>query len=97
MVIADFQIENKANRPRLFQKRFLVANIKFEVILKILFLKISNANIFFSKKILMWKTYTTNEALLITEQVLIIILKEFVIAELDIDSKIFVVYVAIQE
>ena len=52
MVIADFQIEDKASKPRFFQKTFLIANTKFEVILKMFFLKISNADISFDKKIL---------------------------------------------
>ena len=52
MVIADFQVENKASRPRFFQEIFLVANIKFKVILKMPFLKISNADVSFGKKTL---------------------------------------------
>ena len=52
IVIADFQVENKANRFRFFQKTFLVANTKFEVILEMLFLKISNADVLFDKKTL---------------------------------------------
>ena len=47
MVIADFQVEDKSGRPRFFQKTFLVADTKFEVILGMLFLKISNADIAF--------------------------------------------------
>ena len=53
MVIADFQIENKANRSRFFQETFLVADTKFEVILGMFFLKISNADILFGEKTLM--------------------------------------------
>ena len=97
MVIADFQVEDKANRPRFFQKTFLVADIKFEVILGMPFLKISNADVLFGEKILTWKTYTTNEALFTTKQVQIIDKKNFVIAVLDADNKTFVVYMAIQE
>ena len=52
MIIADFQVENKANKPRFFQKTFLVANTKFEVILRMLFLKFSNADMLFGKKTL---------------------------------------------
>ena len=52
MVIADFQVENKANKPKFFQEIFLIADTKFEMILKMLFLKISNANVSFGKKIL---------------------------------------------
>ena len=97
MVIADFQVENKANRPRFFQETFLVANTKFEVILGMPFLKISNADVSFGEGTLTWKTYTTNEALSTTKQVQIVDPKEFVIAVLDVDSETFVVHVAIRE
>ena len=53
MVIADFQVEDKANRPRFFQEIFLVADTQFEVILGMLFLKISNADVLFSEETLM--------------------------------------------
>ena len=52
MIIADFWVEDKGGRLKFFQKTFLVANTKFEVILRISFLKINNANVSFSKKIL---------------------------------------------
>ena len=52
MVIANFQVEDKTNKPRFFQKNFLVADTKFEVILGILFLKISNTDMSFGEKIL---------------------------------------------
>ena len=97
IVIADFQVENKANRPKFFQEIFLVANTKFEVMLGMLFLKINNTDVLFSEETLTWRTYTTNDVLLITEQVQIVDLKEFVIATLDIDSETFMVYMAIWE
>ena len=50
-------MQDKVDRPRFFQKTFLLANIKFEVILKMLFLKISNLGMLFSKKTLIWKSY----------------------------------------
>ena len=52
MIIADFQVEDKGGRPRLFQETFLVADTKFEVILRMPFLKISNVNMAFGKKTL---------------------------------------------
>ena len=97
MVITDFQVEDKANRPKFFQEIFLVAVTKFEVILEMPFLKISNADISFGKKTLMWKTYTTNKTLSTTKQVQIINKKDFVIAALDANSKMFVMHVAIRE
>ena len=53
MVIADFQVEDKANRPRFFQETFLVADTKFEVILGMPLLKISNADMSFGEGTLM--------------------------------------------
>ena len=47
MVIANFQVEDKANRPRFFQEIFLVVNTKFEIILGIFFLKFSNLDMSF--------------------------------------------------
>ena len=49
MVIADFQVEDKSGRPRFFQETFLVADTKFEVILGIPFLKLSNADVSFGE------------------------------------------------
>ena len=51
----------------------------------------------FGKRILTWRTYTTNKALPTTKQVQIVDLKEFVIVALDVNSNIFVVHVAIWE
>ena len=67
------------------------------MILRMPFLKISNADVSFGEETLMWKIYTTNEALPITERVQIVDSKEFVIAALDVDSKTLVVHVAIRE
>ena len=74
-----------------------MADTKFEVILGMFFLKISNADVSFGKGTLMWKIYTTNKALPTTEQVQIINKKDFVIAALDADSETFVVHVAIRK
>ena len=52
MVIADFQVEDKAGKSKFFQKIFLIANTKLEVILGILFLKLRNANMLYSEKTL---------------------------------------------
>ena len=95
IVIANFQVKDKASRLRFFQEIFLIANTKFEVILKMLFLKISNTDILFNKETLTWKSYITNKALPTTKQVQIVDPKEFIIAVLNIDSKTFIVHVVI--
>ena len=90
-------MEDKSGRPRFFQETFLVADTKFKVVLGMLFLKISNADVAFGKETLTWKSYTTNEALPTTKRVQLVDPKEFVIAALDAESKTFVVHVAIRE
>lgn len=52
MVIANFQVDDKIDRPRLFQETFLLTNTKFKMILRIPFLKINNVNVLFGQKIL---------------------------------------------
>ena len=49
MMIADFQVEDKGGRPRFFQETFLLADTKFEVVLEMPFLEISNADIAFGE------------------------------------------------
>ena len=95
MVIADFQVENKVNKPRFFQENFLVANTKFEVILGVLFLKLSNAIVLYGEKIPTWRTNTINEVLFITKRIWTIYKIDFVIVVLNADSKIFVIHIAI--
>lgn len=74
-----------------------MANINFEVIVRMFFLKINNANVAFGKKTHMWKFYTTNKVFFTTAWVQIIDKTDFVIMALDIDNKTFVVYVTIWE
>lgn len=52
IMIINFQVKKKIDRQRHFQKIFLVANIKVEVIFEILFFKFNNENILFGIKIL---------------------------------------------
>ena len=48
MVVTGFLVVNKANRVRLFEETFLVANISPKVVFGMLFLTLSNADIDFS-------------------------------------------------
>ena len=96
-MIADFQVEDKGGRPKFFQETFLLADTKFEVVLGMPFLKISNTDVAFGEGTLTWKFYTTNEALPIIERVRLVDPKKFVIAALDADNETFVMHVAIRE
>ena len=55
------------------------------------FLKISNINISFNEKTLMWKTFTTNKILFTTKHVQIINKKDIIIIALDANNKTFVI------
>ena len=74
-----------------------MANTKFGVILEMLFLKLSNADVSFNKETFTWRTYTTNKALSAIKRVKIINKKTFVIMALDRDRETLVVHVAIRE
>ena len=97
MVIAGFQVEDKLGSVRFFQESFLLAETSMEVVLEMLFLNLSNADIQFAKKKLAWRFYTAAKALSITKRVEIIDIKEFAKAALDEESETFVVYVATLE
>ena len=49
-MITNFQIKDKIGKPRFFQKTFLIVDTKFEMILRMSFLKISNINMLFGKR-----------------------------------------------
>ena len=66
MVIAGFQVLDKLNKVRFFQKTFLLANITIKVVLGMFFLTFNNANIQFVEKKLIWRSYTAKKALPIT-------------------------------
>ena len=94
MVIVNCSAKDKLGKIRFFQKTFLLANISLEVVLEMLFLTFSKANIRFAERELVWRTYTAAEALLTTKRVEIINKREFAIAVLNADDEIIVVYVA---
>lgn len=50
MVLTNFQIEDKLEKARLFQKMFLLADLSVELVLGMLLLTFSNADIKFAKK-----------------------------------------------
>ena len=72
MVIAAFQVVDKLSCSWFFQQTCLLANISMEVVLGMLFLTFSNANVQFTEKELIIRTYITKEALVTIRQVKII-------------------------
>ena len=97
MVIAGFQVEDKLSRVRFFQESFLLAETSMKVVLEMPFLALSNADIQFAEKELIWRSYTADEALPTTKRVELIDKKEFAKAALDEESETLVVHVAAVE
>ena len=94
IVIAECSVKDKLGRVQFFQETFLLANISLEVILRMLFLTLSKADIRFAERELVWRTYTAAEALPTTRRVEIIDKREFAVAAPNTDDEIFVVHVA---
>ena len=71
-----------------------MANVSPDVVLKMPFLTLSDADIDFSGQKLRWKIYTAKKALPTTRRVELVGKKEFAAIALDLESETFVVYVA---
>ena len=95
IVIADCSVKDKLGRVRFFQETFLLANIGLEVVLGMLFLTLSKEDIRYVERELVQRTYTADEALLITRRVEIIDKKKFAAAALNEDNETFVVHLAL--
>ena len=76
-----------------FQKTFLLANLRIEVILEMPFFIFNNINVSFAEQKLVLRLYTASKALSITKQIEIINKNKFTKAALDKNVKAFVVYV----
>ena len=73
---------------------FFLANISMKVVLGMLFITLSNADVQFTNKELTWGTYNTKEALSITRRVKPIDQNRLAKAVLDEKIKVFVMYVS---
>ena len=94
MVVAAFSVGDKANRVKFFEKTFLVANVSPKVVLGMLFLTLSGADVDFSGREFRWRTYTTEEALSTTRRIELVGKKEFAAAALNSEHKTYIVHVA---
>ena len=93
MVISTFSMSDKDDRERFFEKSFLLADVKPEIVLGMLFPTMSNANVDFQARNLQWRSYTSRNIFPITRQVELIGKKEFTAAAFDPEHEAFVIYV----
>ncbi len=94
MVVSTFSVSDKDGKERFFEKNFLVADVSPDIVLGMLFLTMSNADVDFQARDLQWRSYTTGEVLPTTRQVEPFEKKEFTTAALDSEHEAFVVHVA---
>ncbi len=95
---ARFSIQDSLGKVRFFEETFLLADTSMEVVLGMLFLSLSNADIEFAELgKFTWRTYTAAEALPTTSRFKLIDKREFVRAALDKNSETFIVHVSALE
>ena len=95
IIIAAFQVKNKLSRARFFQEIFLLADTSMEVVIRMPFLTLINADIQFVEKELTWRSYTTKDALPTTCRIELINKKEFAKVLLDENVEAFVMHIAL--
>ena len=93
IVVAAFLVTDKANRIRLFEKTFLMANVSSKVVLGVSFLTLSDADIDFLVRELRWRTYATKKALSTNRRIKLVGKKVFATAVLDSEYEIYIVHV----
>ena len=98
MTSASFLFQDSQGKVWFFEKTFLLANTSIEVVLGMLFLALSNADVEFIKLAkLIWRFYTAAKALPTTSRIKLIDKREFTKVALDENSETFVIYVAALE
>ena len=97
MTIAAFSIQDGLGKTRFLEETFMLVDTSMDVVLVIPFLFLSNAYVQLDTRNLTCRTYSTLEALSTTRRVELIDKYEFARADLDKNSKTFVVHVTALE
>ncbi len=92
IIVSTFSVLDKDGRERFFEKSFLLADVKSDIVFEMLFLTMSNADIDFQAQDLQWRSYITKDVFPTTRQVELIGKKEFAAAALDLKYETFVVH-----
>ncbi len=87
-------MSDKDGRERFFEESSLLADIKLDVVLGMLFLTMSNDDIDFQAWNLQWRPYITGNILPTTKRVELIGKKKFIALAFDSEYETFVVHVA---
>ena len=84
---------DKDGRKRFFEENFLLADVKLDVVLRIIFLIKDNTDVDFQTRDLQLRLYIIRNTLLITSRVKLIGKKKFAVVVLDLKYKAIVVYI----
>lgn len=83
MIIALFKFKNKKTKLCFFEKTFFIANLSINLILKMLFLRLNDVQVYFLILELFQKAYiTTTRAIKTTKSIELIEKKEFAVIAL---------------
>ncbi len=93
MVVLTFSVLDKDGKERFFEESFLLADVKSDVVLGILFLTMSNANVDFRAWNQQQRSYITRDVLPTTKRVELIGKKKFAATSLNLEHEFFVVHV----
>ncbi len=94
MVSTCFLLQDSLGTIRFFEGTFMLANTSMEVILGMLFLALSNADLQFSAEKFTWRTYTAAETLPTTSQMELIDKRKFAKAAMHENCETFVVHMS---
>lgn len=95
---ARISIQNSLGRVWFFEKTFLLADTSIEVVLRICFLSLNNADVKFAELgELTWRTYAATEALSTISRVEFINKRKFAKAALHANLETFVIYMSALE
>lgn len=93
IVMVDFLVQVGLKKIQFFERTFLLADTSIGIVLEIYFFTLSDVDIWFTEKELIWRSYTTAEILSITGTAELINKRGFATAALDQNPEIFVIYI----
>ena len=94
IVIVDYSVKDKLKKIWFFKTILLLTNISWKMVLGMLFLTSSRADVWFPEWEYFWRTYIAKKVLPMTKRVEIIDQNVFAVAALNLDDKNFIVHEA---
>ncbi len=94
MVSARFLLQDSLRGVQFFEETFLLADTCIELVLRIFFLALRNADVQFGAKKLTWRSYTPAKALPTTSWMELIDKRKVAKAAMDRNSETFVVHMS---